>query len=287
MLTKSFVKQKFIHFALLIGASLLFLTACNSGNNVSGGTPAPTSAIVTSAGAIIKHSPSGTVELMWDNKSHVMTVHLALTGLASNSTHASHIGSGSCKNPGSVVYSLSKVSADAIGFANAITKVANVSTGIPETGWYIDVVGTSNSDQTTQITCANVFNPSSSTNSAQNVQVTLMNSSAPNQDANGTAQLVMNNNHLTVTITVKGLAPNTQHAVHMYSGSCASQGKEVYQLKPLLANSAGSGTSVTTIAGVSGIQRSGWYVNIYQSGDLKSANNADPVACGDITALQQ
>ncbi|GLV57087.1 hypothetical protein KDH_39250 [Dictyobacter sp. S3.2.2.5] len=130
MLTKKLVKQNFIHFALLLGAVLVLLSACDSGNNPNGSAGAtPTSATVNSASAIIRHSPSGTVELMWDHTSHVLTVHMALTGLTPKSTHPAHINAGSCKNGGKLVYNLSSVKATQIGFADVITRVKDVTGG--------------------------------------------------------------------------------------------------------------------------------------------------------------
>lgn len=291
MLTKNIAKRNFIHFALLLGAALLLLTACDSGNNDSNGSAAatPTSSTVNSASAIIRHSPSGTVELMWDHTSHVMTVHMALTGLTPKSSHPAHINSGSCKSNGKLVYDLSAVKSTQIGFADVITKIKDVSGGIPETGWYVDVnngPGMSSGDQSMPITCANVFNPAASTKSSQNVQATLANSFAANQAVSGDAQLTVKDNKLTVALNLKGLAPNSKHMTHLHAGSCASQGPVKYDLKPVVANASGDGTSTTIIPNISAVPRNGWYVNIHLgSSELKTQTTYDPFACGDITSL--
>ncbi|GCE25447.1 hypothetical protein KDA_09310 [Dictyobacter alpinus] len=292
MLTKKIAKRNFIHFALLLGAVLLLLTACDSGNGGSNGSvaPAPTSSTVNSASAIIRHSPSGTVELMWDHTSHVLTVHMALTGLTPKSSHPAHINAGSCKSNGKLVYDLSAVKSTQIGFADVITKIKDVSEGIPETGWYVDVnngPGMNGADQSMAITCANVFNPSASTKASQNVQATLANAFAPNQATSGDAQLSVKDNKLTIELNVKGLAPNSKHMVHLHSGSCASQGPVKYDLKNVVANASGDGTSTTVIPNIGSIPRNGWYVNIHLgSSDLKTQTSYDPFACGDITSLR-
>ncbi|GCE03791.1 CHRD domain-containing protein [Dictyobacter aurantiacus] len=290
MLTKKLVKQKFIHFALLLGAVLVLLSACDSGNNPNGSAAAtPTSATVNSASAIVRHTPSGTVELMWDHTSHVLTVHMALTGLTPKSTHPAHINTGSCKNGGKLVYNLSSVKATQIGFADVITRVKDVTGGIPETGWYIDVSNGPSMDSSAQampITCSNVFNPTVSTKLSQNVQATMANAFAPNQSASGDAQLTVNNNSLTVALNLKGLAPNSKHMAHIHIGSCASQGAIKYTLKPVVANAAGDGISTTIIPNISTIPRNGWYINIHQGAtSVKSQTDNDPFACGDITSL--
>ncbi|GHO89082.1 CHRD domain-containing protein [Dictyobacter formicarum] len=291
MLTKKLVKQNFIHFALLLGAVLLLLSACDSGNSNPHGSVAatPTSATVNSASAIMRHSPSGTAELMWDHTSHVLTVHMALTGLTPQSTHPAHINAGSCKSSGKLVYNLSPVKATQIGFADVITRVKDVTGGIPETGWYIDVSngpGMSTSAQAMPITCTNVFNPTVSTKLSQNVQTTMTISLAPNQAASGDAQLTVNSNKLTVALNLKGLAPNSKHMAHIHTGSCASQGAIKYNLKPVIANAAGDGTSTTIIPDISAIPRNGWYVNVHLgASDVKSQTDNDPFACGDITSL--
>ncbi|GCF07905.1 CHRD domain-containing protein [Dictyobacter arantiisoli] len=291
MLTRYFVKHKFIHFTLLLGAALLLLSACDSGNSANSGLAAtPTSSTVNSASAIIRHSPSGTVELMWDHTSHALTVHMALTGLTPKSDHPAHISSGSCKNNGKVVYNLSPVKATEIGFADVVSKVKGVTDGIPETGWYVDVSNgpaMNTVDQSMAITCANIFNPTTSTKTAQSVQATLINSFAPNQSVTGTAQLTASNNQLTVALTLKGLVPNSKHMAHVHSGSCASQGPIKYDLKTITANASGDGTSTTIIPGVNAIPRNGWYVNIHLgAADTKSQAANDPFACGDITSLR-
>ena len=290
MLKECFFKQKNIYLPLLLGATVLLLAGCDSGNNSQSGTTGqPTSAVVNSASAIIRHSPSGTVELMWDHSSHLMTVHMALTGLTSLSAHPARIGAGSCKNAGETLYDLSAIKATAIGFADVVTKVKDVSSGIPETGWHIDVSngpGLTSTDQSMTISCANIFNPTSSTQSSQNVQATLDEAFAPNQSVSGTADLNTANNQLTVVVALKGLVPHSKHLEHLHAGSCASQGPIKYDLNPIVADASGEASTTTVIPNISSVPRNGWYVNIHLgSSDLKSQTSNDPFACGDITTF--
>lgn len=286
MFRSYFIRQKKIHFILLIGALTLFLAACDSGGaSPAGNAAVPTSSTVSSASAIIRHTPSGTVELTWDHTSHVLTVRIALTGLYPKSTHPALINSGSCKGAGKTVYTLSNVVADTIGFANTTTKIKDVANGIPASGWYVDVhngPGIDTAAQGLAIACADVFN---STNSASST-ATLNETSVPNQAADGLAQLAVTNNRLAVTVTMKGLAPNSKHSAHIHVGSCVSQGKIVYPLNPIVVNAAGDGSSTTTIDNVAAIPRSGWYINIHEGShvdDASSQADMDPLACGDFT----
>ena len=290
MLTKYLVKLKFVHFALLIGAALVFLTACGSGGDTTNNNnAAPTTQVIKAATAYMRHAPSGTVQLMWDHTTHMLNVHLALTGLAPSSVHPAHISAGSCRQVGKAVYPLTNVKAEAIGFADAITKIANVTDGIPTSGWYIDVdngPGMVAGAQSEPITCADLVNPGAAKTSSQTVQATLMDAYAPDQAATGSSRLLLDHNQLTVIVSLKGLAPNSRHDAHIHTGSCASQGKIVYTLKQIVANAAGDASTTTVVPNVSAIPASGWYVNVHRTMDLSNQTGYDPVVCGDLTPAQ-
>lgn len=287
MLTTYFMKQRTIYMLLLPCALTLLLAACDSGaSSPAEKAAAPTSSTVNAANAIIKHSPSGTVELTWDHTSHVLTVRLALTGLYPKSVHPAFVSGGSCRGAGKTVYPLSNVVADNIGFANTITKIKNVTKGIPESGWYVDVRNGPGMDKEAEampISCADISNSTASTSST----ATLNQASAPDQAAGGLAELTITDNRLAVTVTMKGMAPNSKHAAHIHLGSCVSQGKIVYSLNPVIVNAAGDGNSTTNIDNVSAIPRGGWYINIHQGSHVDASTTAqtdtDPVACGDFT----
>ncbi len=285
-ITKYLARHKTGGLTLLLGTALLFLSACNSNDTTPSANSTPTSQVVTSASAAIRHSPSGTVQLSWDHTTHVLTAQVALTGLEPKSVHPTKIYAGNCQHPGKVVYTLSDVTADTIGFANSITRIKDVVDGIPANAWYVNVhngPGLSTETQALAITCANITNQNVSTKNSQAVQATLNDTPSPNQAVNGTAQLSVNNNQLTVNLSLKGLTPSSKHEARIYSGSCASQGKMVYPLKPIVANGSGDGFSTTVIPNVSSLPESGWYVNIHLTADISKQTGSDPIACGDIT----
>jgi len=100
-------------------------------------------------------------------QSDSLKVKIFLFRLAPNSTHIAHIHSGSCEAQGPVLYPLSPVHADGIGFASSTTVVPNVSS-IPGTGWYVNVHRAATMDELTSsqggfdpIACANISTSSS------------------------------------------------------------------------------------------------------------------------------
>ena len=288
MLTKIFGKHKFVQLSLLLGMLVAVLAACNSSDSSTTNTSGVTPSVLTSASAVMRHNPSGTLQLSWDSSSHTLTAQVALTGLAPASIHPARIYEGSCRNPGKEAYPLKNVVANNIGFANAITKIDNVTGGIPANGWFVNVHNgptLSTDDQSLAIACADVTNPSASTKSNQSVVATLGSTSAADQGVTGTAQLSVNNDNLTVTVSLNGMAAHSTHMMHIHTGSCASQGKVVYALKPVTADASGTGTSTTVIPHVSSIPQSGWYVNAHMGPDLSKQTGFDPISCGDITSL--
>ena len=293
MFTRYPEQRRISIFAVLAVVVALLVTACGGSTSTPVATPTssppattPTSSAST-ATATLKHVPNGTADLSWDASSHMLTVKIALLGLAPSSTHPSHIHTGSCSNQGNVIYPLQNIVADAHGVATATTMVS-VPKGIPATGWYVNVhngPGLSPNDQFLPIVCGDVSNSNTSTTAAQSVHVAL--TSAPGASAgetvSGMAQLSLSGTTLTVKLTLSGLEPNSAHAAHIHTGSCESQGAVVYPLMPVMADASGNATVMTTINNVSSIPGSGWYVNVHHSTALSTQTGFDPIACGNVT----
>jgi hypothetical protein len=266
---------------------LLSLTACGSNDaSTTTNNNASTPVVVTSANANLRHSPSGTLQLSWDHTTHVLTVQVALTGLMPKSVHPAHIHAGSCQASGKVIYPLNNVVADSIGFANTITKINDVADGIPESGWSVNVHNGPDLTPAMQempIACANVTNNTKSTTASQAVQATLGTTNSADQSVSGTARLNVSNKQLTVVLSLQGMSPRSTHATAIHTGSCASQGNVVYQLKPVVADTSGSGSSTTVIPNVASIPQNGWYTIVHLTNDITKQTGNDPIACGDIT----
>jgi hypothetical protein len=86
------------------------------------------------------------------------TIELMITGLASDSSHVSHIHSGSCQQPGGILYALNQVVADGTGAADTRTTIQ--AKYPPASGhWYVvvhagpDMQGAN----ATYLMCGNLF----------------------------------------------------------------------------------------------------------------------------------
>ncbi|HEV3233945.1 MAG TPA: hypothetical protein VG329_05310 [Candidatus Dormibacteraeota bacterium] len=50
-----------------------------------------------------------------------------------------------------------------------------------------------------------------------------------------------------LTVSARGMAPGSTHAVHIHFGNCPSAGVHIVALAPVTANGMGAGTSTTTV----------------------------------------
>lgn len=307
MYCRHFTERKASAFAVCTVLALLMLAGCSSGSvassssspssvqrvasTVTVATATSTSVTTgTSAQATLKHTPTGTANLMWDHTTKMLTVQVTLTGLAPNSVHPSHIHEGSCVRQGKVLYPLSNLVADTHGAAHATTRLS-LPSGIPARGIYLNVhngPGLAPTDQFLPVACSDIVNHDTSLRSNQTVQLTLQSApeSSQNENVSGVTHLSLSGRTLKVQMEISGLQPNSQHAAHIHSGSCASQGPVLYPLETIKANAAGKATITTTIQNVTAIPATGWYVNVHRSTDLSTQTGFDPIACGDVTLNQ-
>lgn len=272
---------------LAAGCGSTHSTTATVGNSLShNATPTPIGG--TSATATLKHQPEGTASLTWDHASHMLTIQIMLSGLAPGSIHPVHIDQGSCSSKATThdktLYPLVNVSADIHGVASTTSKVS-VSNGIPASGWYLDVhngPGLSNSNQAQSIACGDIVNPHPSPKSSQTVQVVFQPTGSSNQHVSGVAYLTLSGHTLKVELNLSGMAPKSEHMVHLHAGTCVNQGSVVYPLTPIKADAAGKATITTTIQSVMTIPALGWYINLHNSTDLSTQTGFDPIACGDV-----
>lgn len=81
----------------------------------------------------------------------------------------------------------------------------------------------------------------------------------------------------TVTVALRGLPPNGQHAGHVHVGSCAAQGAIRAGLNPITADAQGAGSATTTDV-PDDLVVSGFYVQYH----VALSPPGDPISCGNI-----
>jgi hypothetical protein len=241
----------------------------------------------TKAYAHLHHTPFGSATLQWSPESRNLLVTVKLTGLAPNSTHPAHIHAGDCDDNGPIVYMLNNVVADSAGNAKVTTTISNVDNGIPSSAWSINVhngPGLTPAAQFIPLACGNVSNDHTSLHHEQTVHVKLGATTGQNQAVKGFARLKLNDDTLTVVVSVEGLVPGSVHAAHIHAGSCQNQvpGSVVYMLNNLVGNSDGDATATTVIHGVHAIPEHGWYINVHRTTVLTNQTDFDPISCGNI-----
>lgn len=81
---------------------------------------------------------------------------------------------------------------------------------------------------------------------------------------------------VTVTVDAFGLTPG-EHAAHIHSGSCYSQGAVVYSLRDFVADRDGNIINQTrVVSGVTHYPASGWYFNLHQGNANDIVRNGQP-----------
>jgi hypothetical protein len=97
-------------------------------------TPSPVGLVFKLSG--INTSAAGTITVV--NGVGAVTLELQINGLAADSSHVSHIHTGSCSSRGGIIFALNQVVADGTGMAD--TKTMVLATYPPASGtWYVVV----------------------------------------------------------------------------------------------------------------------------------------------------
>jgi len=164
------------------------------------------------------------------------------------------------------------------------TIIPLVRSGIPSSGWFLNIYNRSSSTQSNPIDCADITNLNTSTSASQYIHLVLGPTKGPNQAANGIATTTLYNNQFVVAITMSGLEPGSTHQADIHRGRCDSQGPVVHPLTPVVADARGIGTSTTAISGISSVPDN-WYVNVHlgaTQADMNTQVGFDPFVCGQI-----
>ncbi|HEV2218386.1 MAG TPA: hypothetical protein VGV88_12540 [Candidatus Dormibacteraeota bacterium] len=155
--------RRAIAVLMLVAASAV---ACGSASPTAATTPSPAASPSPSPSPSpsglqfvlngIHTSASGKITVTTTPTS--TTIELIITGLAADSSHVSHVHSGSCQQPGGIIYALNQVVADGTGAAD--TRSTIQAKYPPASGhWYVvvhagpDMQGSN----ATYLMCGNLF----------------------------------------------------------------------------------------------------------------------------------
>ncbi len=119
---------------LVLALSILFVVAACGGGGTATASPTPTISftMVAQNGSGV----AGTGKIV--KGTGTFTVTIKLTGMAPNSSHISHVHTGSCAKNGGVAYALTQVIANSSGSAT-ITSTVPAAYSVPAGGWYVNV----------------------------------------------------------------------------------------------------------------------------------------------------
>lgn len=121
---------------LVFGLLGVFVVAACGGGGTTTGSASPTPTISLTMAAQNGSGVSGTGQVVKGTGSFKLTIKL--TGMAPNSSHISHIHSGTCAKPGGVAFALQQVIADSAGAAT-VTSTLSSDYSVPASGWYVNV----------------------------------------------------------------------------------------------------------------------------------------------------
>jgi CHRD domain-containing protein len=157
--------RRAVALVILVAASAV---ACGGSPQAAATTPTPSSSASPSPNASpsatgllftlngINTSASGKITVTVSPTS--TTIELVVSGLAADSSHVSHVHSGSCQHPGGILYALNQVVADGTGAADTRTTIS--AHYPPASGrWYVvvhagpDMQGAN----ATYLLCGNLF----------------------------------------------------------------------------------------------------------------------------------
>jgi CHRD domain len=84
-------------------------------------------------------TPAGAASVAYSPTAQTLTVTVTASGVTPGN-HAAHIHLGSCQSQGAVQYMLMDFTADTAGqISNETRTVTGVTSGIPATGWYLNL----------------------------------------------------------------------------------------------------------------------------------------------------
>lgn len=271
----------------LMGAPAFAAGGHGHGHGHSGQTPSNSN--VTNAHAKLDATPTGSASLTWDKATQQLSVSLSLTGLTPGASYTASLEQGTCKNASaaSLVDALTGITADTHGNGTSQTSVANVTSRIPHSGWFVAI------DQgSTMLACGAVRDVHNMDKGRGhlgrhngheghqgNTQTVSEKASAKldaTQKVGGEAHLQLKGGTLTVSLNAHGLTAGNTYLAMLGQGSCSMLGSPVLALNSLTQSAHGGWSSTTTKTGVTSFPTGPLFVAI------GSANSSTLLACGNV-----
>jgi CHRD domain len=104
-------------------------------------------------------------------------------------------------------------------------------------------------------------------------------SSGATSQVAGTATISADSPKSKVTVSLRGLEPNSKHAGHLHVGTCSAVGPVAVGLSVITADASGNGSSTTE---VDTAKLAGAYVAFHQRGPDDANGIGSFITCGEI-----
>jgi hypothetical protein len=249
----------------------------DAAGNTHGMLAIPGSTTTTTEHLTLAPMPNGTVTVT-RNEDGTVTAHVSATGLTPGSTHLVEIDSDGSTGP---VLRLGSLQADPTGRIDADVTSTGTIAALPDGSRFVirlGVSGNGSNGSNGDAVAAEPIAESAALPDQPNGTVSTLR--AVNVSSDGTDLGPLSGNAtvvydptaqtLTVTLDATGLGAGN-HAAHIHTGSCQSQGPVQYMLADFTADADGNVVNQTrTVTGVTQPLTSGaWYLNLHE-GDMNS-----------------
>lgn len=230
--------------------------------------------------------PVGTVALARSSNGTVAAA-LAISGLAPGVTHSLDIQSGSCNALRPAAVQFPPVSAN--GNGQLLTHITSTGS-LPElrTAALMIRLGNDQGDPTASlpVACVNLGRWTGTPIAGPVIALSDQRGRVQGWAAVGYDGATQT---LTVRVVVSGLAPYTQHAIHLHAGTCVVQGSVIKGLPDLVADRFGVAAENLTLTGITTPPSGPAYLNVHlgaMSQILTPAGQPtmlfQPLSCGDL-----
>lgn len=254
----------------------LLVSACGTSSTSVATGPTPSGLQYKLAG--IHTSAAGTIRVTTSGST--TNVELTVTGLAAFSSHIAHVYSGTCEQPGAILYALTQVVADANGASD--TKTVIQAKYPPTFGtWFVAVHAGPDMQgpNATNLLCGNLAAaaPGQSPPAGQTFPL-----NGIKTNASGHITVSSNGTSTTIEVVVTGLNADSSHVSHIHSGTCSRQGGILFALNEVVADGTGAADTRTTIPTKFPPASGTWYVVVHAGPDMQGAN-ATYLLCGNLS----